>query len=111
MPETLDTLFNFLHKVEDKELNRDWDEYERNSHWRDQRKQQENGGTAFSLEEFIKMIIKLLFISAWPSENPSGVPSKDSYFMLVSRTFNEHTLKSTFIMELITDLRLFSEGE
>ena len=31
--------------------------------------------------------------------------------MLVSRTFNEHTLKSSFIMELITDLHLLSEGE
>lgn len=24
-------------------------------------------------------------------ENPSGVPSKDGYFVLIFRTFNEHT--------------------
>ena len=78
------------------------------------RKQQGRSSTEFSLEEFIKMISKLLRTSAQPLENPRGAPSrKNNSFMLIFRT-----LMSTLKMYLYHGtnhfynyLHLFNEKE
>lgn len=47
------------------------------------KKHQGRNGTAFSLQEFINMIIKLLLISSLPLENPSGASSRKKWLLCI----------------------------